>query len=182
MLGEALNLGGVSRQVGRREDVPIERLETGTLLHSGMKLHDVDPEEDEQWMQTTDAVDRGEEDDGAARVAEEEVIEVNVLLLEHALDLAFLQRLDESSIGRKIDELGISVAEVELEQQVICQRVSAHSQIRPGVPRLDMPSSAGPGLYLRCRFLRLRCRSLLIVAEKTMVRMSSRGGSASTTE
>ena len=45
-----------------------------------------------------------------------------------------------------------------------------------------MPSSGCPGLNLRFFFLRLRWRSLLIVAEKTNVRMSGRAGSASTLE
>lgn len=49
-------------------------------------------------------------------------------------------------------------------------------------PRLDMPSSGRPGLNLRFFFFRLRWRSLLIVAEKTNVRMSTREGKESTFE
>jgi hypothetical protein len=53
---------------------------------------------------------------------------------------------------------------------------------RGDAPRLDIPSSAIPGTNFLCRFLRLRCRSLLIVAEKTNVLMSSRGGIKSSAE
>ena len=50
------------------------------------------------------------------------------------------------------------------------------------LPKLDIPSSGCPGLYLLCAFFKFLCRSLLIVAEKTNVRISNRGGNASTFE
>jgi hypothetical protein len=57
----------------------VERLETLPLLHAGMQRDDVDLEQRQQRMQSTDAVDGGEEDDRASGVAHEEVVEVNVL-------------------------------------------------------------------------------------------------------
>ena len=39
------------------DDGPIERLQTSTLLHAGMQLHDVDAEQDEKRMKSTNSVD-----------------------------------------------------------------------------------------------------------------------------
>lgn len=112
-------------------------------------------------------------------------LDTTYLFGQKALDLALLQRLDESSLRREVDELRIRVPEVELEKQVVCARLSASAKRtfeRENAPKLDMPSSGCPGLYLLFRFLRFLCRSLLIVAENTKVRMSSRGGRVSTLE
>ena len=38
------------------------------------------------------------------------------LLLEHTLNLALLEGLDDSSIRRQIDELRIGITEIELEE------------------------------------------------------------------
>lgn len=60
-------------------DEPVERLQACALLHAGMERDDVEAEQGEQRLQATDAVDRGEEDDRAAGVAQKKVVQVHVL-------------------------------------------------------------------------------------------------------
>lgn len=50
------------------------------------------------------------------------------------------------------------------------------------VPKLDIPSSVGPGAYFLECFFKFLCKSLLIVAEKTKVRIASLGAMALTRE
>jgi hypothetical protein len=47
-----------------------------------VELNDVETEEDEERMKTSDAVDGGQEDNRAAGVAEEKVIKMNILRSE----------------------------------------------------------------------------------------------------
>lgn len=63
---------------GRRLEA-VESLESLSLLETGMNRDDVEPEELEEWMQASDTVDRGQEDDGSRRVTQEEVVEVDIL-------------------------------------------------------------------------------------------------------
>lgn len=70
------------RHGGGGRSVPIERLQACTLLHTGVELNDVETEEDEERMKTSDAVDGGQEDNRAAGVAEEKVIKMNILRSE----------------------------------------------------------------------------------------------------
>lgn len=79
------DIESTSRDIGSEKDgvvrrlEAIERLETGTLLHAGMELDDIETEKNEERVETTNTIDGREEDDSSAGVAEEEVVEVDVL-------------------------------------------------------------------------------------------------------
>jgi hypothetical protein len=51
------------------------------------------------------------------------------LLGKQALDFALFERLDEASFRREIDDFGIRIAEVELQQQVVCDQTERSSAI-----------------------------------------------------
>jgi hypothetical protein len=103
----------------------------------------------EQWDSSSDAVDGAEEDKRSTGITEKKVVEVEVLLddkggqtqrsqirewiwdregstertnlfVNHAFDLRLLQSRDDSVLGRKVDDLGLSVTEVQLLEEVLC--------------------------------------------------------------
>ena len=113
--------GDVRREqdrVGRRLE-PVEVLQALPLLELRMQREGGDGEQLEQRLQPPDAVNGGEEDERAAGVAEEEVVEVRVLVGREAVDAALFERRDDAVHGRDVDHRGTRVAEVEAEEQVV---------------------------------------------------------------
>ena len=110
------------------------------------------------------------------------MILVNIAHLgtRQAVDSAFFECGHNTTYGAEVDDLGFGVAEVEAQQQIVCQTVRIQIQRRRQpeiVPRVE--SGFFPFLFLGFRrFLRLRCRSLLSVAENTNVCSSLFGAAA----
>jgi hypothetical protein len=118
------------------------------------------------------------------------------LLVMQALDLALLQRLDKAVLRREVDDLGVVVAEIKAFEEVVCETISKNNQFRfqhcaeregkremeaKNAPKLLISPAASLGgahlLFVPPPFLlKFLCSSLLMVAEKTNVRMSSRAG------
>ena len=165
--------GDVRREqdrVGRRLE-PVEVLQALPLLELRMQREGGDGEQLEQRLQPPDAVDGGEEDQRAAGVAEEEVVQVCVLraVLANA-DEPDTRRYFTLLFARHSILLSLSVATTPPSGLMsttagVASRKSSRSKRSSSV-------DAGFSFFLRRareRRFRFFCRSLLSVAEKTNV-------------
>ena len=166
--------GDVRREqdrVGRRLE-PVEVLQALPLLELRMQREGGDGEQLEQRLQPPDAVDGGEEDQRAAGVAEEKVIQVRVLRAVSA-------NADELGRSRGYFTLLFARHSILLSLRVATTPPSGLMSTTAGVAsrkssRSKRSSSvdAGFSFFLRRareRRFRFFCRSLLSVAEKTNV-------------
>lgn len=76
---DALEEGKGAGEKPERENAPIQSLQPLSLLHPRVNRNNVDLEGGQERQETTNTVDRAEEDDCTGGVAEEEVVEVVVL-------------------------------------------------------------------------------------------------------
>lgn len=88
---------------------PLQVFQPLLLVHVGMQLQRGALQDGEKGGQPLDAVDAVGEDHGAARVLQQEVVEVEVLVVGGAVDSAFGQRLHGGLLPAQIDDLGLGL-------------------------------------------------------------------------
>lgn len=100
------------RLVGALE--PIERLQTRLLLHARMEHHHrAEVEQRQERVQSPNTIDASQKHDALARIAQEEVVELQVLVRRQTVEAALVQRRHFAALGQKVDHFRLGVSEVE---------------------------------------------------------------------